>query len=62
MNMKMEYLINKMSLNEKILINLNAYIDLQNWELGIDYINELEIEKDLKDKLIKVFLLYKDYC
>lgn len=62
MNMKMEYLINLLNLPEKILTDLNYFIDNKLYLEGAKYIQSLNLEKETKDKLIKVFISYKNYC
>lgn len=62
MNMKMEYLVNLLKLSNNITINLNYYIDNNLYDLGVDYINNLNLDNKIKDKLTKAFLSYKLYC
>lgn len=60
--MKMEYLVNLLKLSNNITINLNYYIDNKLYDLGVDYINNLNLDNEIKAKLTKVFLSYKLYC
>ncbi len=62
MNMKMEYIVNLLKLSNKITVNLNYYIDNKLYDLGTDYINNLNLDNEIKAKLTKVFLSYKLCC
>lgn len=62
MNMKMEYIVNLLKLSNKITVNLNYYIDNKLYDLGVDYINNLNLDNEIKAKLTKAFLSYKLYC
>ncbi len=60
--MKMEYIVNLLKLSNKITVNLNYYIDNKLYDLGTDYINNLNLDNEIKAKLTKVFLSYKLCC
>ena len=62
MNMKMEYLINSLKLSRKIAFNLNFYINNKCYDLGVNYILNLDIDNEIKAKLTKAFLSYKLCC
>lgn len=62
MNMKIEYIVNLLKLSNKITVNLNYYIDNKLYDLGTDYINNLNLDNEIKAKLTKVFLSYKLCC